>query len=388
MADVPVTIEFVSEGDEAIRDAKELTDQLDNTNKATDKSVGLTNLLIFARRRLLGVSLALATVGLGKKLLAEARAVEGLSQSIEASSEQIQVWSIAAEKAGTSIESIRESILSLAREQGGDSSIFRTMGLDLNEVRRAQPAELFAMINQKIAEGGMTAVEVGAAIEALGPKGEEVFVALANGFSVFAEQARKEGRVIAGDALDPMNESVARLELAFDNLVDSIKGSFTPAIEAAAKMATPLFDGMSQAAVGIKGLMRIGIEGAKLGLGFTLPGADTGELAKGLAKSAKDFGPNAIADLIGQEEALDKTRTDRSAASSADLAKRLGQANRLDELADSLGQRKAVDGFARAGLYVTPGATTGQTAMQKQVSLLRRIAENTRETATAVEKNG
>jgi len=388
VSDVPVTIEFQSEGDEAIRDAKQLTEQLDKTNDASDKSVGITNLLVFARKRLLAVSTAIAAIGLGKKLLDEARAIDSLSQSVESSSSQIQVWTIAAKKAGTSIDSIRDSILNLAREQGSDSSVFRQMGLDLNAVRSAQPAELFALVAQKISDGNMNATQMSATIQALGSNGEEVFAALSNGFTQFAEQARNDGRIIADDALEPMNESVSRLENSFDRLVDTVKGSFTPALEIAAKATTPVLDALSQTVIGVKGLMKIGLEAGKLGLGMTVPGVDTGKLAGGLVKSVEDFGPNALVDTIEQEDTLNATRTNRGGTSAADIARRLGQANRLDELANQIGGRQAVDGFARAGLYVTPGATVGQTAQQKNLAILRRIAENTRDTAQAVHKNG
>jgi len=390
VADVPVTIEFQSEGDDAIRDAKALSDELDKTNKASDKSVGVTNLLVFARRRLLAVSTAIAAVGLGKKLLSEAKAIDTVSQAFEVSSEKVQAWAIAAEQSKTSIDSINEAILSLAREQGADSSVFRKMGLDLQEVRRAQPEELFEMVRKKIEEGGMTAIETGAAVQAMGSKGEEVFLALSNGFSLFAEQAKQDGRVISEGALDPMNESLSKLDQSFDRLVGTIKGSFTPALEVAAKMLTPIIEGASLAAVGAKGALRVGLEAGKLGLGLTLPGGsvDTGKLARGLVRSVDNLGANAIADLIEQQDVSNKTRTDKGATSSLDLAKRLAQAQRFDDLSDKLGgNRKAVDGFARAGLGVTPGASIAQTSQQKQVHLLRRIAENTRETTEAVNRN-
>jgi len=211
---------------------------------------------------------------------------------------------------------------------------------------------------------------------------------LSSGFSRFADQAKTDGRIIAEEALDPMNEAVEKLGHAFDRLVDTIKGAFTPALEAAAKIVTPILDALNTAAVGVKGFFKVGVEAGKLALGMTLPGADIGKQAKNLSDTAGNVGFQAIADLMDQEQTLRDTRTDKGAVSSADIAKRLGQANRLDELAGMLGQRQAVDGFARAGLFVTPGATHAQTVQQKNISLLQRIAENTRETAMAVEKNG
>lgn len=387
MADVPVTIEFEGEGSDAIRETKAVTQELNKTNKQQEKSISLTNLLVFARKRLLGVSAALALAGVGKRLLADASAVDSFSQAVEVSSSKIQAWSKAADKTEISMESIREVLLNLVREQGNDSSVFRKIGLDLEEVRRANPEQLFEMINKKIAGGKMSAQETSAAIEVMGTKGEEVFLAMSNGFSRFAEQAKTDGRIISEEALDPMNEATSRLALAFDRVVESVKGGVTPALEASARVLTPLLDAVSQTVTGARTLGKVAFDASKLALGLTLPGADTGKLAGDLTDSAKSAGNNIQKNLMEVEGDLSATRTDKSAASRSDLARQLGRANRLDELADQLGGRKAVDGFARAGLFVTPGASVAQTAQQRQISILRRVAQNTRDIVKAVEKN-
>jgi len=386
-ADVPVTIEFEGEGSDAIRETKAVTQELNNTNKEQEKSISLTNLLVFARRRLLTVSAAVAAVGLGKKLLGEAAAIDAFSQSVEVSSGKVQEWAVAAKRTGITMDDIREVLLNLTREQGAESSIFRQIGLDLAEVRNASPERLFELLVSKIDEGKMSASELGAAIRVMGGNGEKVFLALSNGFSRFAKQAREDGRIVAEEALDPMNESMAAVSQSFDRIVETVKGGMTPALEAAAKATTPLLDGINMSLIGLKNLGGVAFKAAKLGLGFTLPGADTGALARDMVDSAQGVGLNTLADMAQQQGDLEATRTNRGAASQADLARQLGRAQRFDELADQLGRREAVDGFARAGLFVTPGAASAQTSQQRQIAILRRIADNTRNTVQAVQSN-
>lgn len=386
-ADVPVTIEFEGEGSDAIRETKAVTQELNNTNKEQEKSISLTNLLVFARRRLLTVSAAVAAVGLGKKFLGEAAAIDAFSQSVEVSSGKVQEWAVAAKRTGITMDDIREVLLNLTREQGADSSIFRQIGLDLNEVRNANPEQLFEMLSAKIAEGKMSASEMGAAIKVMGGNGEQVFLALSNGFDRFAQQAREDGRVVAEEALNPLNESLAAVGQSFDRIVETVKGGLTPALEAAAKASTPVLDAINTTLIGVKHLGGVGLKAAKLGLGFTLPGADTGALALDLVDSSKGVGLNILADMAQQQGDLEATRTNRGAVSRSDIARQLGRAQRFDELADQLGRREAVDGFARAGLFVTPGAASAQTSQQKQIAILRKIADNTRNTVDAVQSN-
>lgn len=382
MSDVPVTIEFEAEGDSAVRETKQVTESLNDTNKETGKSIDLTRALTFLRKRLLLISVALAAVNIGARFSKHVKSIDEFAQAVESSEKAAQAFDFAAQKTGLTLDQLQSIILNLARESGAQNNLFELLGFSLREVVNLQPVQLFEAISKKIAEGQMNAQEVAAAIALMGANGEQAFLAMSKGFDQYKKEAMESAAISEG-AIGGMIEATDRLKKSWEDIGDTILRATAPlrdkvlgVIEGAAdRLGTLINKARAGKDVIVAALKSPFLPGS---------GKEQGEAA---AKKFPAAGIRSEFERL-QESTAQKTgltRTDQGAPSAADLARQLGRAQRITKLLGQVGGRSPTDELARAGLFATPGATRSQNSKQKELGLLQRIANNTRDTANAVD---
>jgi hypothetical protein len=157
-----------------------------------------------------------------KALTAFADKITGLDKTTQLGVETVQRFAAAAASTGVPIESVSGAIVKLQQNIAQGDDTFKRLGLSLEALKKANPAEQFDQVAKAILSIKDPAQQQQAALEAFGGTGKEVLAALRSGFLETAAAAKD---VIPAETIARAKELSDKIE-ALGQVVDFAKVSF------------------------------------------------------------------------------------------------------------------------------------------------------------------
>ena len=182
----------------------------------TVKSTAMTLGVAFGASQLIG--------GL-KSLTAEMDAVDKRSGVLNISAERYQQFAYAARRTGTEIGTVESAMkrmdMTLAKAVSGEKSAidaFRALGLEVSDIRKLKPDELFDLVAKSIGEIGDPAEKSAAQIALFGKNGAELNNFLRD-YLKLGDEAREKGMLFSNEDI----KAAAELTNSMTDLSTAIK---------------------------------------------------------------------------------------------------------------------------------------------------------------------
>ncbi len=170
-----------------------------------------------------------------------------LARAVGATTGGFQALAYSADLAGVNQEALAAASgklnnkLGEAIAKGGESAkVFQQLGLDVNALANMDADQRFAAIADQIKTLGLDSTAAGAALKAMGLRGEEMRQFLMDGgeqIRAAAEELRAFGVVLSNvdsNRIEAANDAVSRIGLVMQGAGNQIAVAFSPYVEAAA----------------------------------------------------------------------------------------------------------------------------------------------------------
>jgi hypothetical protein len=265
------------------------------------------------------------------------------------STQSYAAFSLAARKAGSSVEQMQQALTYMTRNIGeaalGNKELAKTfakLGIDVAKIRDMAPDEQYKILADRISRLGSVSERTSVTMDIFGRSGAGMLNLIAGGANAIEDAARKTqafGTAIdqhAAKRVEEMNDAMTDLGEAWGGVKTRLVTEIAPAMTELLKLTTDYLAGVEQAAVNWQAVKRIQDEIRKnaeigpvsvLGGGQQVVGAS--ELKGGsLADLAKNAG--GVAGLIGGQQVAGAIGL--KGGSLADLAKNAGRVAGLGDV--------------------------------------------------------
>ena len=382
-SDIDLGIKIRGDGDDAVKELKQIIGQLNGIDEAQKKVVRSTNILTKARAKSFAISAALKALEIGRSFINYAKSVDDFSRAVNISAEKAQSLAFAAKMTGTNLQAVESSMLNLAREAGAGNNAFSLLGIDFQKLKTMSPSDLFREIASQAASGTMNSSQMAAAIKLLGSNGAETFEAMSRGFNEFEAEAQSSGAVISSEVFERIFDSAVELKETLIQISETIARNVLPGFTNWGEEALKWIDKLTVALDYLMGTMTFyKTLATEMWSGESLnPFKRFQEAHKKAVESGREKMRQS------KEQRSNRIALGKGGITAGDIQFNLGQSDRISGMASALGGRQPVDSLAKTGLFATAGASAAQSIQMRQVSLLSRIASHTKATKDAVEDN-
>lgn len=170
--------------------------------------------------------------------------VDKMSQKIGISAQKYQQWDYVMQRAGTSIESMKMGMKTLAKQAESGSDAFQKLGISQEEVKNMSQEELFERTVKGLADMEQGTERAALASQLLGRSGADMGALLNGGSKAIDEQlkmAQDYGMVMSDEAVKAsavFEDSVTTMQMTATGLKNRLMGELLPA-------ATKVTDGLA-----------------------------------------------------------------------------------------------------------------------------------------------
>lgn len=170
--------------------------------------------------------------------------VDKMSQKIGISAQKYQQWDYVMQRAGTSIESMKMGMKTLAKQAESGSDAFQKLGISQEEVKNMNQEELFERTVKGLADMEQGTERAALASQLLGRSGADMGALLNGGSKAIDEQlkmAQDYGMVMSDEAVKAsaaFEDSVTTMQMTATGLKNRLMGELLPA-------ATKVTDGLA-----------------------------------------------------------------------------------------------------------------------------------------------
>lgn len=167
--------------------------------------------------------------------------ISDLSARTAFSTRTLQEWRFAASLVGVETQEVAQGAAKMAKAVTEGSSVFRRLGLDLQQLRAMSPEEQFRAVAAAIAAIRDPTQQAAAAMEGFGKGGAALLPLIRSDLAGAAEEARRLGLILSDEtiaAADKLDDEVTKLGHAWDVLTMSIGGAILPEVTAAVQALT------------------------------------------------------------------------------------------------------------------------------------------------------
>lgn len=148
--------------------------------------------------------------------------VDKMSQKIGISAEGYQKWSYVMDRAGTSIDLMKQGMKTLSNAVDDESDAFERIGLSMDEVRGMSQEDLFGAVISQLSSMEAGTERTALATELLGRAGSDLGPLLNQGSEAIAEQMQ-----MAEDYGMVMSDSAVAASAAFQDSMTTLQGTIT-----------------------------------------------------------------------------------------------------------------------------------------------------------------
>ena len=175
--------------------------------------------------------------------------IDKMSQKMGISAQAYQEWDAVLQHSGTSIEALKPSMKTLAKQAESNSDAFQKLGISEEEVKSLSQEDLFAKVIAGLQDMGEGSERTAVASELLG-KGAIELGALMNTSAedtqAMRDRVHELGGVMSDDAVKAAaayQDSLQDMTTAFDGLSRNLLSTFMPSITAVMDGLTGIFSG-------------------------------------------------------------------------------------------------------------------------------------------------
>jgi uncharacterized protein YukE len=214
----------------------------------------------------LGIAAAVeGLVGLGKKAIENAVNIAHMQEKLGASAEMLSVLSVAAEDAGVSQEDLGTGLQRLAKSMDGAAQgvskpqdAFRRLGISMQDVRSKDPAQMFVLLSDKLANVQSGTQRAAIAQDLLGRSGANLIPVMEKladgGFDKVRDKAQRMGLLLNDDVV----KSVKSMHAALIDLQHIAEGVATQFLSGFAPAAADAMEQFGNAVTGDGGESALG----------------------------------------------------------------------------------------------------------------------------------
>lgn len=175
--------------------------------------------------------------------------IDKMSQKMGISAQAYQEWDAVLQHSGTSIEALKPSMKTLAKQAEANSDAFQKLGISEEEVASLSQEDLFAKVITGLQDMGEGAERTAVASELLG-KGAIELGALMNTSAedtqAMRDRVHELGGVMSDDAVKAAaayQDALQDMQTAFSGLSRNLMGSFMPSLTTVMDGLTEIFSG-------------------------------------------------------------------------------------------------------------------------------------------------
>lgn len=191
--------------------------------------------------------------------------VDKMSQKIGISAQKYQQWDYVMQRAGTSIESMKMGMKTLAKQAESNSDAFQKLGISQEEVKNMSQEELFERTVKGLADMEQGTERAALASQLLGRSGADMGALLNGGSKAIDEQlkmAQDYGMVMSDEAVKAsavFEDSVTTMQMTATGLKNKLMGELLPAATKVTDGLALIFkgdvtEGANKLAEGVKGM--------------------------------------------------------------------------------------------------------------------------------------